>query len=72
METIQMLWSLGEFVGAIAVVATLIYLAIQLRQNTTSVKASAFQAWLGAINGPLAAVHQNDSVALAVSEGSSY
>ena len=30
METIQILGSLGEFVGAFAVVATLIYLAIQV------------------------------------------
>ncbi len=33
METIQMLGSLGEFVGAIAVVATLVYLAIQVRHS---------------------------------------
>ena len=33
METIQMLGSLGEFVGAIAVVATLVYLAIRVRHS---------------------------------------
>jgi hypothetical protein len=33
MEIIQMLGSLGEFVGAIAVVATLIYLTIQVRHS---------------------------------------
>ena len=33
METIQMLGSLGEFVGAFAVVATLIYLTIQVRHS---------------------------------------
>jgi hypothetical protein len=32
--TIMELGALGEFVGAIAVVATLVYLAIQIRQNT--------------------------------------
>ena len=32
--TILELGALGEFVGAIAVVATLVYLAIQIRQNT--------------------------------------
>lgn len=31
METVQMLGNLGEFVGAIAVVATLVYLSIQVR-----------------------------------------
>ena len=33
METLQMLGNLGEFVGAFAVVATLIYLSTQVRQS---------------------------------------
>ena len=36
METIQMLGSLGEFVGSIAVVMTLIFLVFQVRANTHS------------------------------------
>ena len=40
------LGALGEFVGSIGVIATLIYLAIQIRQNTASVKASAYQTWV--------------------------
>jgi uncharacterized membrane protein len=39
--SIQDLGSLGEFVAAIATIATLIYLAIQIRQNTESVRMSA-------------------------------
>ena len=35
----QMLGNYGEFVGAIAVVATLAYLAIQINQNNTLLKA---------------------------------
>lgn len=38
--TIQELGSIGEFVGAIAVVLSLVYLAYQIRQNTRSVRAS--------------------------------
>ena len=34
----------GEFVGAIAIVVTLIYLAVQIRQNTSAVRASSFQS----------------------------
>lgn len=41
--TIEQLGNIGEFVAAIATVATLIYLAFQLRQNTRALKASAFQ-----------------------------
>lgn len=41
MET---LGNIGDFLGGIGVVITLIYLASQIRQNTQSVRASAFQA----------------------------
>ncbi len=36
--TLTELGALGEFVGAIAVVVTLVYLAIQIRQNTHSME----------------------------------
>jgi hypothetical protein len=34
MDTAQILGNLGEFIGAIVIVATLIYLTLQVRQNT--------------------------------------
>jgi hypothetical protein len=40
----QLLGNYGEFVGAIAVVATLIYLTAQLRQNTKAVRSSTMQS----------------------------
>lgn len=47
---LQALGAIGEFVGGLAVIATLIYLAIQIRQNTnwlrSSVLASATEAYL--------------------------
>jgi len=46
-EIVQVLGSLGEFFGAIAVVLTLVYLARQVTQNTASVQAAAYQTWLG-------------------------
>jgi hypothetical protein len=39
-EISQLLGNLGEFVGAIAVVVTLGYLAVQIRQNTRTVRGS--------------------------------
>ena len=36
--------AVGEFIGAILVGATLIYLAFQLRQNTKALTSSTFQA----------------------------
>ena len=42
--TLQDLGSLGEFVGALGVVISLIYLARQMIQNTTSVRAASFNS----------------------------
>ena len=46
LEISQLLGNYGEFVGAIAIVVTLIYLAVQLKQNTASQKANAYQTWV--------------------------
>jgi hypothetical protein len=42
--SIQDLGALGEFVGALGVVISLVYLARQMRQNTTSVRAASFNS----------------------------
>ncbi len=44
--TLQDLGSVGEFVAAIATLITLIYLAVQIRRNTKSVRSSTYQAVL--------------------------
>ena len=41
METAQLLGNFGEFFGAIAVVATLGYLTLQVRQNTLAMQSTA-------------------------------
>lgn len=41
--TIQDLGSIGEFLAAIATIATLVYLAVQVRQNTRALRSSTFQ-----------------------------
>ncbi len=40
--------AISEIIGAIAIVITLIYLAVQIRQNTASVRAAGYQEWLAA------------------------
>ena len=42
--SIQDLGSIGELVAAFATIATLIYLAAQIRQNTTTVAASTYES----------------------------
>jgi len=46
----QLLGNYGEFVGAIAVVITLGYLAVQIRQNSESLSANAYQEMTKAAN----------------------
>jgi hypothetical protein len=48
--TIQDLGSIGELLAAIATIATLFYLAVQIRQNTRTVEAGAFQSGVDGIN----------------------
>ncbi len=42
--TLQDLGNVGEFLGAVAVLVSLIYLALQIRQNTTTVRAGTSAA----------------------------
>ena len=41
--SLQDLGNIGEAIGGIAVIVTIVYLAIQIRQNTRAVRAAAFQ-----------------------------
>ncbi len=44
MTSLQSLGNIGEFVGAIGVVISLVYLAQQMKQNTNSVRAASFNS----------------------------
>lgn len=60
--SIQDLGSLGEVVAAIATVATLIYLALQIRQNTRATQAGSFHAIYDSMNHVNVAVIQNSEL----------
>ena len=45
----EALGAIGEIVGAVAVIATLGYLAVQIRQNTRSVRAATLQSVLARV-----------------------
>ena len=47
---IMELGAIGELVGGIAVIATLVYLALQVRQNTSAIRATSAQAFADSIN----------------------
>jgi hypothetical protein len=69
--TLEDLGNVGEFVAAIATLITLIYLAVQIRQNTGSVKAAAAQSVLAALNEALQSAASTPQLARVVVLGQS-
>ncbi len=66
--TIQDLGALGEFFGSIAVLATLVYLALQTRQNTMAIGAQLDAATIAANRTNLLSVATSSELAEAVRE----
>ena len=60
--SIQDLGSIGELVAAFATIATLLYLARQIHQNTKSVQSSNYSAWIDATNATHNIVYQNAAI----------
>jgi len=58
--------AIGEVLGAVAVVVTLGYLAVQIRQNSQAVKHSAAQTLLSETNGSLRIAASDPATARAV------
>ena len=61
--SISDLGSLGEFIGSIAVLLTLIYLALQIRQNTHATRAVSHHAITDALNQLNLTLGKDDVVA---------
>jgi len=61
--TLSELGSLGEFVGAIAVIGSLVYLAIQVRQATQSQRTESFLSGLGRVNDWYRSISNNGDLA---------
>ena len=59
----EALGALGEIIGAVAVVATLVYLAAQIKQNTRALHATAAQAFSDSINDVNQAVASDPQLA---------
>ena len=58
--SIQDLGSIGEVVAALATLGTMIYLALQIRQNTKSMKSSVEQTVVESITAPFHTTAQGD------------
>jgi hypothetical protein len=65
--TLQELANIGEFVGGIAVIISLLYLAVQIRQNTKAVQSASYHQAAEQTWSALLAVAQDQSLGEAVS-----
>ena len=63
------LGAIGEIIGALAVFLTLGYLAVQIRQNTTAVRASALDSSVNAVNAVRVAMFESAEVAAIYGKG---
>ena len=70
--TLADLGNLGEFVGAIGVVVSLLYLAVQIRQNTRSVRSSTHHASVVARNAVLLAFADPKAAPVMLKAGRAY
>ena len=68
--TIQDLGSLGEFFGSIAVLATLVYLALQTRQNTMAISAQLEAAGFAANQNLFMSIATSNEIEEALAEDS--
>ena len=69
MNDLESLANLGEIVGAIAVVVSLIYLAIQVRQNTQAQRTENFSRALERVAAIQASLSQDTDTAVLISKG---
>lgn len=68
---LQDMGSIGELVAAVATLGTLVYLAVQIRQSSEAIKASAAQAVLTSLNEVLLSAAASDRQARVMSLGQS-
>jgi uncharacterized membrane protein len=55
--------AVAEVIGALAVLITLIYLALQIRQNTRAINSSALDSTVNTISIARQSIYENDDVA---------
>ena len=66
--TLEQLGGIGELMGGIAVVASLLYVAVQLKQNTNVIRSSARQSIAARASEFQLAVAQNDELLVVVTK----
>lgn len=69
MTQLESLANLGEIIGAIAVVVSLIYLAVQVRQNTQAQRTENFSRALDRVAAMQATLSQDSKISVIFSKG---
>ena len=60
---LESLGNIGEFIGGLAVIVSLLYLAIQIRQNTKTIRASNYESVLNGLREFHALIAQDGELA---------
>ena len=66
---LETLGNLGDFLGGVGVLVSLIYLAIQVRENTTSARNDSYQAVVSSVADWSREMSLNDEIARILNEG---
>ena len=66
---IEALGNIGDFVGGIGVVVTLIYLSVQVRQNSRSVRSASAQAMLASLSQTITTIGSSDQSSRVFTKG---
>jgi len=61
--TLEQLYFIGEIVATIAVIASLIYVGRQVKENTVATRATAAQAMAGTMNGYVGLINSSTNLA---------
>jgi len=69
--TIQDLGNIGQLLAAIATITTLVYLGVQIRQNTRALRSSTFQDIVAAMSSTTEAISTRPELALLIVKASS-
>jgi hypothetical protein len=69
MTDLQSLANIGEIIGAVGVVLSLIYLAVQVRQNTQAQRTENYSRALDRLAAMQSMLSQNDEISLIFSKG---
>jgi len=69
MSISSLLGNIGEFIGAIAVVATLGYLVVQIRQNTAAITSQTYEGVMAGFNEVNTVVADNPGLAAVFLKG---